>query len=115
MKLEARYSDSLRLYPLSEWSMEKGKLIQKISIIEKCRFKIGGRDYSDLIELHDGGFQPTFRMGQLIKLDGIQKYIMGIEPALSLEGSEQKVVFEYTLGEDKPETPIWWSTEIKTK
>lgn len=113
MKLEARYSDSLILHPLSEWSLEDDKLIQKITVIDKVKFKVGNNDYSEPIELHDGGHQPTFKMGQLIRLDGIVKYIVGIEAVFLLAGSQKKVVYQYTLCEEEPKVPIWWSTDIK--
>ena len=114
MKLEAKHSEGLALYALSEWSMENSKLIQKIPVIEEVRFKIGKQDYSEPIRLSNHGHPPTFKMGQQIRLDGIAKYIAGIEPVFLLEGSQRKVCYVYTLTDEELETPIWWSTEIKT-
>lgn len=113
MKLEARYSDSLILHALSEWSMENDKLIQKIPVIRELKIKIGKLGDPVPMEIGNTNLPPTFKIGQLIRLDGIVKYIIGIEPALLLEDSQPKVCYQYTLGEEEAETPIWWSTDIK--
>ena len=115
MKLEAKYLDGLVLHPLSEWSMENGNLIQKIPIINELKIRIGILGAPVPMKIGNRQLPPTFKMGQLIKLDGVTKYIVSIEPAFLSEGSQPSVIYQYTLENNKEELPIWWSTDIKTR
>lgn len=114
MKLQAKTDESRIIYPLSTWIWDgkRQALIQRVPITKEIRFSVpsGGMPplFDQPLPISEKRYVPTLQMGQLVKLDDVNMYVVQVEIA----DSPEQVSFVYLMSVFEPTEIIWWTVEV---